>query len=112
MVAVALNKWGFVGTLHHQTNTAMTHIAIDIQDEQETDRVLALLARERIPYRVEQEMHPFVTEVIKPKPMTAEERAEAHARIMRGAPTLDLEAMLEHLRESRQDRPLPFRDEA
>ena len=40
-----------------------------------------------------------------------EERARAREAVMRGSPNIDLEAMLEHLRESRQDRKLPFRDD-
>ncbi|MFD2574496.1 hypothetical protein ACFSUS_27925 [Spirosoma soli] len=40
-----------------------------------------------------------------------EEETKARAAILRGSPDMNLEAMLEHLRESRQDRKLPFRDE-
>ena len=55
---------------------------------------------------------------IKPRPaverqpiLSEAERAEAREQIMRGSPTLDLNAMLEHLRESREDRKMPFRDD-
>ena len=78
----------------------MTHIDIDIQDEQEAARVLSLLDREHIPHQVQKK--PVLTE---------EERAKAREAVMRGSPNMDLEAMLEHLRESRQDRKLPFRDD-
>lgn len=80
--------------------TIMTHIDIDIQDEQEAARILSLLDREHIPHRVQKK--PVLTE---------EERAKAREAVMRGSPNMDLEAMLEHLRESRQDRKLPFRDD-
>lgn len=78
----------------------LTHIDIDIQDEQEAARILSLLDREHIPHRVQ-----------KKTMLTEEERAEAREAVMRGSPNMDLDAMLEHLRESRQDRKLPFRDE-
>jgi hypothetical protein len=42
--------------------------------------------------------------------LTEAEKAEARERVMQGCPTLDLDAMLAHLEESRQDRKLPFRD--
>lgn len=59
-------------------------------------------------------------ELIAIKPRTAvakqtspsdEEREEARKRVMQGSPNMDIDAMLEHLRESRQDRKLPFRDD-
>lgn len=78
----------------------MTHIDIDIQDEQEVARVLALLNREQIPYRV------GYTRTVTP-----EERERAREIVMQGAPSLDVEEMLEWLKESRKDRKLPFRDE-
>lgn len=78
----------------------LTHIDIDIQDEQEANRVLSLLNREHVAHRVHK------------KPVLSEqERAEARERIMRGSPNMDLDAMLEHLRESREDRKMPFRDD-
>ena len=40
-----------------------------------------------------------------------DEKAKAREAVMRGSPNMDLDAMLEHLRESRQDRKLPFRDD-
>lgn len=40
-----------------------------------------------------------------------DEKARAREAVMRGSPNMDLDAMLEHLRESRQDRKLPFRDD-
>lgn len=43
--------------------------------------------------------------------LTEEQRAEARERVMRGAPTLDVDAMLEWLKESRKDRKLPFHDD-
>ena len=78
----------------------LTHIDIDIQDEQEAARILSLLDREHIPHRVQK------TTVI-----TEEERAEARERIMKGSPSLDVDAMLEWLKESKQDRKLSFRDD-
>ncbi len=78
----------------------LTHIDIDIEDEQEAARILSLLDREHIPHRVQ-----------KKPVLTNEERAAAHERIMRGAPTLNVEEMLEWLKESKKDRPMPFRDE-
>lgn len=78
----------------------MIHIDIDIQDEQEADRVLSLLDRERVPHRVQKQ--PGISE---------EERVGARERIMRGAPTLNIDEMLKWLEESKKDRKLPFRDE-
>lgn len=78
----------------------MTHIDIDIHDEQEAARILSLLDREHIPHRVQKT--PVITE---------EERAEARERVMRGSPSLDVDAMLEWLKESKKDRKLPFRDD-
>jgi|GEM_PF-1891940 len=78
----------------------LTHIDIDIQDEQEASRILSLLEREQIPHRVQKK--PVITE---------EERAAARERMMRGAPTLNINEMLEWLEESKKDRPMPFRDE-
>jgi hypothetical protein len=43
--------------------------------------------------------------------LTDIEKAKAHEAVMRGSPNMDLDRMLEHLRESRQDRKLPFRDD-
>ncbi len=40
-----------------------------------------------------------------------DEKAKAREAVMRGSPNMNLDAMLEHLRESRQDRKLPFRDD-
>ncbi len=42
--------------------------------------------------------------------LSDEEKALARERVMRGSPNMDIEGMLAHLRESRQDRELPFRD--
>ena len=78
----------------------LTHIDIDIDDEQEAARILSLLNREHIPHRVQK--MPVITE---------EERAEARERVMKGSPTLDVDAMLEWLRESKKDRKLPFRND-
>ncbi|MBC8153152.1 MAG: hypothetical protein H7Z72_09595 [Bacteroidetes bacterium] len=77
-----------------------THIDIDIQDEQEAARILSLLNREHIPHRVQQK--PILTDA---------EQAEARELIMRGSPGMELDAVLEHLRESREDRKMPFRDD-
>ena len=54
---------------------------------------------------------PYRTPVIPSKVLTDEQRVAARESIMRGSPTLDIDAMLEHLRESRQDRRMPFRDD-
>lgn len=77
----------------------MTHIAIDLHDEQEAARVLLLLKREHIPYQVQTE-----------PTISAEEKAKAREIVMQGAPTLNVEAMLGWLEESKEDRPMPFRD--
>lgn len=78
----------------------LIHIDIDVQDEQEASRILSLLTREHIPHQVHK------------KPVKSEqERAEARERIMRGSPNMDLDAMPEHLRESREDGKMPFRDD-
>ena len=77
----------------------MTHIDIDIQDEQEAARILSLLTREHIPHRVE-----------KKQVITEEERAEARKAVMRGAPTLNVEEMFAYVKETRE-RKLPFRDD-
>ena len=77
-----------------------THIDIDLHDEQEAARVLSLLNREHIPHRVQ-----------TTRPITDEERAAVRERIMRGAPTLNVDEMLEWVNESKKDRPMPFRDE-
>ena len=75
----------------------ITHIDIDIQDEQEAARILSLLKQERIPHQVQ-----------KKTVLTEAERAEARERIMRGgSQTLDVEAMIAY---NKQDRSMPFRD--
>ncbi|AQG80995.1 hypothetical protein [Spirosoma montaniterrae] len=43
--------------------------------------------------------------------LTDEDAVQARNAVLRGSPNMDLDAMLEHLQESRQDRKLPFRDE-
>lgn len=43
--------------------------------------------------------------------LSDEEIALARERVMRGSPGIDLDGLLAYLRESRQDRKLPFRDE-
>lgn len=74
----------------------LTHIDIDVQDEQEAARILLLLNREHIPHRVQKT--PVLTE-------------EARERIMRGgSQTLDVEEMVAYVKETR-DRKLPFRDD-
>ena len=76
----------------------LTHIDIDIEDEQEATRILSLLNREHIPHRVQ-----------KKPVLTDEERAAAHERIMRGgSQTLDVEEMIAF---NKEDRGMPFRDE-
>lgn len=40
-----------------------------------------------------------------------DEKAEARERVMKGSPTLNVDAMLEWLKESKKDRKLPFRDD-
>lgn len=40
-----------------------------------------------------------------------EEKAKAREAVMRGSPNLDVDAMLEWLKESKKDRKLPFRDD-
>jgi len=42
--------------------------------------------------------------------LSDEEKALVRERVLRGSPDMDTEGMLAHLRESRQDRELPFRD--
>ena len=39
------------------------------------------------------------------------EKAKAREAVMRGSPNLDVDAMLEWLKESKKDRKLPFRDD-
>ncbi|MEZ0610229.1 hypothetical protein ACAW74_17060 [Fibrella sp. WM1] len=51
------------------------------------------------------------TPIVPKKPMSDEEQASLREAVLRGSPNMDIDAMLEHLRESRQDRKLPFRDE-
>ena len=67
----------------------MTMIHIDLQDESEVARVLSLLNKEHVPHRVERK-----------NVMSDEERAAARERLMRGAPTLNVDEMLEWLKES------------
>lgn len=77
----------------------LTHIDIDIQDEQEATRILSLLDREHIPHQVQKQ--PMLSEA---------ERADARERIMRGgSQTLNVEEMVAYVQETR-DRKLPFRD--
>lgn len=57
------------------------------------------------------DMDLIVLKPIKGSVVSEEERARAREAVLRGSPNMDLDAMLEHLRESRQDRKLPFRDE-
>ncbi len=78
----------------------VTHIDIDVQDEQEAARILSLLNREHIPHRVR--LQPVVTEA---------ERTAARERMMQGgSQTLDVNEMIAYVKESR-DRKLPFRDD-
>jgi hypothetical protein len=51
------------------------------------------------------------TPLARQKPMTDVEKIQAREALMKGSPDMNLDAMLEHLRESREDRKLPFRDE-
>ena len=78
----------------------LTHIDIDIQDEQEAARILSVLIREHIPHQVQ-----------KKQVIPDEERAKARERIMRGgSQTLDVDEMVAYVQETRE-RKLPFRDE-
>lgn len=51
------------------------------------------------------------TPVIQKKPISDEERAVLRERIMQGAPSLNVDEMIDWLNESKKDRPLPFRAE-
>ena len=42
---------------------------------------------------------------------TDDEKAKAREAVMHGSPNMDLDAMLEWLKESRKDRKLPFRED-
>lgn len=53
----------------------------------------------------------IVLKPVKAIIISEEEKAKAKEAVLQGSPGMNLEAMLEHLRESRQDRKLPFRDE-
>lgn len=78
----------------------LIHIDIDIQDEQEANRILSLLNREHIPHQVH-----------KKSLISEQERAKARERIMRGgSQTLDVEEMVAYVKETRE-RKLPYRDE-
>jgi hypothetical protein len=75
----------------------LIHIDIDVLDETEATRILSVLKREQIPHRVQG----------KPV-LTAEQRAAARERIMRGgSQTLDVEAMIAY---NKEERPMPFRE--
>jgi hypothetical protein len=77
----------------------MIHIDIDIQDEQEAVWVIELLKRLQIE-------HKTTTKRI----LSEEDKALARERVMQGCPDMDVEKMLNWVKESRQDRKLPFRD--
>ena len=57
------------------------------------------------------DMDLIVLKPVKTTLLSDEEREKAREAVLHGSPTMNIEAMLEHLRESRQDRKLPFRDE-
>lgn len=78
----------------------LIHIDIDVESEKEANRILSLLNREHIPHQVQKK--PAITE---------EQKEAARERMMRGAPTLNVNEMLKWLEESKKDRPMPFRDE-
>jgi hypothetical protein len=50
------------------------------------------------------------TALVPKKPMTEAELAAARARVMQGAPTLNVDEMIAWLNESKEDRKLPFRE--
>lgn len=43
--------------------------------------------------------------------LSEEDKVLARERVMRGSPNMDINEIITHLQESRQDRRLPFRDE-
>lgn len=55
-------------------------------------------------------LEPKTTVMQKPR-LSDEERQKAREAVLKGSPNMDLDAVLDHLRESRQDRKLPFHDE-
>jgi hypothetical protein len=95
----------------------LTHIDIDIADEQEAVRVLSLLTREHIPHRIEQRPLPLVTDMdgmghktlmARQVDMSDKEWDKTYQLIMQGgSQQLDVEAMIAEIKE---DRPMPFRD--
>ncbi len=71
----------------------MTQIIINLHNESESEWVLELLNRLHLSYQIEND---------------STKRERAKEIIMRGADTLATEPMLEAIKESRQDRKLPF----
>lgn len=52
----------------------------------------------------------YRTPIVKTKLLSEQQKTAAREAVMQGSPDMDLDAMLAHLRDSRTDRPLPFRD--
>jgi hypothetical protein len=77
----------------------MIHIDIDIQDDQEAARVIELLERLHIQYKLTRDEAP-----------AEEEKTRARERVMQGGEMLYLQEMLDYVKEGRE-RKLPFRDE-
>lgn len=71
----------------------MTQIIINLHNESESEWVLELLNRLHLSYQIEND---------------SAKRERAKEIIMRGADTLATEPMLEAIKESQQDRKLPF----
>jgi len=82
----------------------MTQITIDIQNESDTNWVLQLLNRLKLEYRIEN--------LQSNKKLNEEELAKNQALIMsyNGMSASRADDLLDWVKESRQDRPLPFRD--
>jgi len=74
----------------------MPQITINLPNEAEAEWLLGLLRRLQVSYHVEDDQA---------------KRKRAKEIIMQGADTLDVEEMLQYVKETRQDRELPFRDE-
>ena len=72
----------------------MTQITITIPNESEANWILGLLKRLQVTYEVESGEN---------------KRNRAKEIIMRGADTLNVDSMIKHIQEARQDRNLPFR---
>lgn len=82
----------------------MTQITIDIPNESDTSWVLQLLNRLQLEYRIEN--------LQTNKKSSEEELAKNQTLIMNyaGMSASRVDNLLDWVNESRQDRPLPFRD--